>query len=241
METFEIVVTTCDKYVWAIKPFCHLFNKYFPHERQVHIICESSLNINDYPGNFTFHALGEWKKENWSDGLREFIGYLDAYNILLMLDDYWLTRGVDIVAIKELSEYMVTDPSVLRIDLTSDRLYSMGDVRNVRDVFTVGHCDIIESDAESYKMSLQSGLFNINLLGDILVPDKSPWEIELHSTDIIINSGMKIYGTRQHPVRYTNALGTGTPEMKVNMNGLDPEDYETIKKLWIPKEYSINE
>lgn len=154
----------------------------------------------------------------------------DEY-IILMLEDYWLARSVDLRAIYKLYNWMQEHRNVLRFDLTDDRQY------NGKAEFKgyIGEYDIIETPHPSqYQMSFQAGLWNTELLRSILEEGKTAWETEIH---IQPPPNMRVMGTKQCPLRYANGILKG----KMNENQLDklrPEDKEYVKQ-WIPEEFQI--
>lgn len=241
MDSYSVLVTTCDKYLWIMRLFCQLFNNHWGTGEIVSVLCES-LPTFDYPSNFRFYSVngGTWPKDEWAVAVREFLPTLGTPNIVLLLDDYLLARDVDVNGVEALSEYMVRNKDILRIDLTGDRLWARGDARNVDEVGSCKHLDLIACPGTSYEMSLQSGLFNTHLLSLILRDGLSPWTVELQSQGTIDHHHMRILGTRQMPVKYVNALGTGTPPNSVKLLGIDPMIIErAMYYKWIPEDYTV--
>jgi len=221
--------------------FIPLFNEFWGGDEIVHVLCEKFPDF-EYPSNFRFMSVnnGVWPRDLWATGVREYIRTLQSQNIVLLLDDYLLTRHVDRTAVHLLSDYMTKDDNILRMDLSADRLYARGNPINADDIDTCKYIDIISVDGTSYQMSLQCGIFNIRLLSSVLQDGLNPWEVELHTQPILDAANMKVYGTRQVPVRYINALGTGTPEGSVNLKGIKPSIVErALYNNWIPNSFSI--
>lgn len=241
MGNYTVVVTTCNKNLWVMRLFMVLFNEYWGGDEIVHVLCESQPNY-DYPNNFMFFQInnGYWPKELWATGLRVYLETLETPHIVLLLDDYLLIRHVDRNAIQLLSDYIIKNDKILRIDLSTDRLYARGNPVNADDVESCQHIDLISAKGTSYEMSLQCGLFNISMLSLILIDGLNPWQIELQSQPIIDTNNMVVLGTRQCPVKYINALGTGTPENTINLVGLKPSIIErALYNKWIPDGYGV--
>jgi len=236
---YRVLVTTCDKYVWITRIFAELFNKHWGSGCSVDVLCETKPTF-ELPGNFNVISVGEWPRDKWSNVVRNHIQRYKEKNVVLLLEDYLFTRDVDVNGVEILSEYMTNNKDILRIDLTADRLHSRGDSRAVDDVCTIKHYDIIEASDTSYQMSLQAGIFNIELLSIILRDDINPWQVELESQYLIDNYRMRVFGTRQVPIKYINALGTGTPEGCINIKGIHPQTIErALQYHWIPEEYNL--
>lgn len=204
---FQIIVTTADKSLWTIKTFAYLFNIYYSAQQDVHLICESPPRFR-LPQNFVIHpthlnGITGWPRDRWTDGLVRHLNSINEQYVLIMLDDYWISRTVDTGGIMTLLDYMISQPNLLRVDLTGDRLYAGG----VRDIGAYGHFDIVEAKGSDYQMSLMPGLWNKKLLLEILQPNWTPWEVELEGTTLVNRRPeLKVVGTRQWPIRIVNGL-----------------------------------
>jgi len=126
----KIIVTSCNKSAWTLKPFSYLFNIFWSSLQNVTIVTEQ-IPPFALPPNFTFHTVhldksNGWPRERWTDGLIKYLHSITDQQVLIMLDDYWLIRTVDHKGIGTLSEYMRDHPNVTRIDLVADRLFVPG-------------------------------------------------------------------------------------------------------------------
>jgi hypothetical protein len=204
----DILVTVSDKTLWALDPFAWQFNKHWSPESQV-LAAGFASPSHDLPDNFSFISLGrqeEFPAARWSDALSLALQHVRSNFVVLLLEDYWLTREVDLEAVDMLLGYMQDNPDVLRMDLTTDRLYANG----IRDIGPLGRLDLIEGSSSSeYQISLQAGIWNVELLRRILKPGMSPWEFEVNGSDQIKDLPFRIVGTRQAPVRYLIAIKRG--------------------------------
>ena len=143
-----------------------------------------------------------------------------------MLEDYWLVRRVDTEAVSMLYWYMKQFRYVLKMDLTGDRLYSAG----VTDYGVCDRLDIVLSDPSSqYQMSMMCGLWNTEQLRKILVPNETPWEVELNGTPRVqsLKDEMIVLGTRQWPIRHTLAL-RGGDTTKFIFDEMAPQDVREL-------------
>lgn len=208
MNTYFLCVAS-KKYEWCLKPFSYLFERYCP---------GATVNI----------FMSEEPKERWADGLLNFLYSYTPSHFVLLLDDYWINRKADMEGIDVLRGFMESRSDILRIDLTSDRLYAGG----MRDIFAYDRFDIIEAPNSQYQMSLQIGIWNKALLIEILEKlspnNRSAWNVELDGTGFVNSSDMKVYGTRQNLIRYTNAMNNGRPN-EVNFSGLTEDDLLIVK------------
>lgn len=203
----RVVVPTCDRYLWALRPFQYLFNTYWS-ELQPVVIGGFSFPPFQLRGNFQFVQIdrNEYPAERWSDGLiRLLTKFVEDDIIVLLLEDYWLCRGVNHEAVRALAEFMRGRDDILRIDLTADRLHSGKGV----DVGYYGCWDLLETSPDTpYQWSTQACLVNRRHFLSCLKPGLAPWDFELQGNELI-PEGLRVLGTRQWPVRYVNAIGMG--------------------------------
>lgn len=227
----RVFVITSDKYLGALRPFAYLFNKYWSAEQQVVVMGFAEPSF-DLPDNFTFHSMGSMRNYpvgNWSDALINFLNQVDDEVFCLMLEDYWLSRPVNVEAVTMLHDYMVQFKNVLKMDLYSDRLYAGG----MTDYNHCGYLDLIRSDpASQYHMSLMCGLWRRDLLLRFLIPGESPWQVELAGTPRVAAAAdeVMVLGTRNMPLRHILAHRRGNPE-ELLLDGLDPADVKAMKDL----------
>lgn len=232
----RVLVTSCDKSIWTIRPFAYLFNKYWSEMQNVTILTESIPSFS-LPPNYLFKIAGDgqWLRDNWSDGVIKYLESIPEQQVLILLDDYWFIRQVDYRGIGTLAEYMRLHPKILRIDLTTDRLYAGGAPRPMdgKDYDTYGHYDLFQVPGSPYQMSLMPGIWNKEKLLQILQPNWSPWQVELAGTDRLNNQFPEfiVLGTRQNPIRFTNALRNEKKE--IDVRGMKTEDFNIVKE-WFP-------
>lgn len=230
MGNLNVVVSVSDKYLWALAPFAHLFNKYWSDQLQV-TIAGYKQPWFDLPNNFKYHSIAAegYPKEKWADGFLKFLYQYPHDYFLLMLEDYWTCRKVNVDALGKLCDYFMERPDCLRIDVTADRLYAGG----MRDIGYFYEFDIIEAPGSQYQMSLQAGMWNKRLMIDVLEsltpPDQSAWDVELIGNNYVLNNKLHVAGTRQWPVRYVNGMNNASSE--VNLNGFTETDRREIKEV----------
>lgn len=200
----RVFVEVSDKYLWALKPFAYLFNIYWSELQPVVVFGYSRPDFR-LPNNFNFYSISgmNYPAEKWSNGFIHFLKSVNDTHFVLMLVDYWLCRSVDVRGVAACMDYVANRHNVLRCDLTGDRLYAGG----MYDVDYWGCYDIIETPPSTpYQFSLQTAIWNKQLMLDLVVQDKTPWEVELHTQ---VPDNYRVIGTRQWPVRYANAILKG--------------------------------
>lgn len=227
----KVYVITSDGYLKALKAFSYLFCKYWS-ETQPAVIVGFKAPDFELPPNFSFMSMGDQRNYpigRWSDALIKLLNTIDDSHLILMLEDYYLTRGVDTDAVRILYDYARQFTYTVRVDLTGDRLYAHGaDL----DYGTVGRLDLIKSMPGSpYHLSTMAAIWNRELLLKVLVPNESPWDVEIIGTTRLSHQpDMLVLGTRQWPVKYLLAHRRGNPN-ELLLDGLDPVDVEALRGL----------
>jgi len=223
----RIVVPVYNKRHWALQPFAILFNKYWS-TREVDVMCYSVPTVT-LPSNFNIVSVDpiDFPRDKWADGMLLYLKNITDDAVVVLLEDYWLIRRADVDGVAKLAN--ILEENVLRVDLTTDRLYAEG----VRDVGYVGHYDIIEAPGSQYQMSLQAGIWNRKLFIEVLEalpPTRhSAWDVELEGTNIVNNGNYRVFGTRQYPVRYINGANDAVG-IQTDFKGVIEEDKEMMIK-----------
>lgn len=227
-----VIVMTSDKFMDCLPPYMHLFNKYWGMHQDCTIICFKKPNFY-LPANFGIYSMGDMESypvTKWSNVILDYLAlHPNISHFILMLEDYWLTRPVNTHAVRMLVDYALQFRNVLKIDLCADRLYAAG----MRDYNTCGYLDLIKSDpASQYHMSLMAGIWNRELFTRFVVPDESPWDIELRGTPRVAAAAdeVLVLGTRQWPVRHTLAHRNGDHE-RYFLDELSTEDRNVALRL----------
>ena len=231
----RVFVITCDKYLWALKGFIHQFQKYWSSLQPV-VVAGYTAPDFDLPPNFTFHSISatEYPKGRWSTGLIEFLRSVNDDHFVLLLEDYWLCRGVNHQAVCTLHDLCRMQREILRLDLTDDRQYN-GEARDFDYMPYYGYNDIVWTPPKSpYQMSLQAAIWNRRLLLEVLHPRESAWQVEIAgtATNVRKRDDVWVLGTRQRPVRYANVFRGGDPSPgSLNLTHLLPADIEELRQV----------
>lgn len=231
-----ILVFTSDKYLKALRPFSWLFNRYWSPAQAVDVIGFAQPDFY-LPSNFSYHSIGDMRDYPFSKWSNQVIDYLevrqDITHFILLLEDYWPIRNVNLSAIRMLYDYALQFRNVLKIDLCADRLYAAGMV----DYDNCGFIDLVLSDHRSqYQMSMMAGIWSKELLLRFMVRNESPHEVELNGTPRVASAHdeVLVLGTRQWPLRHTLAH-RGGDSGKLFLNELKKCDIDELTKLgYIP-------
>lgn len=233
----KTLVLTSDTELWAMAPFSHFYRKYYPSAD----VLVAGFSPPPFSIPYSFMSLGDMRDypyAKWSDGLIKLLNSISDDIVLIMLEDFWVTRTVDAEAIELLAQFMRENPVVVRCCLCTDRLYAP----NVSDVCTYGRLDIITNvQPVAYTMSFQPNLWRRTELLRFLIPNENPHEAEMRGTERMIAGNAVVIGTRNFPMRILIAVQNGKLTLDGGYQSMKPlvnaDDMATIGK-WIPLDHS---
>jgi hypothetical protein len=220
----NIVVMTSNKYDWALRGFFHQWGKYADVFGATDVIVagyrpppKEVFKSKVAPDFYKIGEFEDYPAHRWSDSLIKVLDEVADDFFILLLEDYWLIREVNTEGFEAGWDFMmVNHEKALRFDLTSDRLYAKH-----QDVFSVDSIDIIQSTELQYSLSTQAAIWNKGLLRRLLIPNETPWAVEMNGTGRFVTDGtMDVYGTRQWPMRYQIMIDKG--DFKKNGGWLYP-------------------
>lgn len=247
----QLIIMTSDKTIDKMNGFFYLWQKYANFKDFNIITCGFEIPKADQI--YQFYSIGQmsdYPQNKWSDAFTNVLDNIADEVFLFLMDDFWPVRQVDVVSLKMMYDYMIQFQYVLKMDVTTERLYSNTPAapeecpgiipvnqfywgHNTYDV--LGHLDLIKSSPTSaYHMSLWGGFFNRDLLKKILVPGETAQEIEINGTRRLqeMNDKMIVLGTRQAPLRHANVqqAGVWNEDENVGLPSLKENDRVELKR-----------
>jgi len=236
---YRIVVTTCDRYLSALRPFAWLLEKYWlptPPDVLVVGFARPKFKLPDY---FSFLSLGDvrdYPVNRWSDQLILGLNAIPDEVVLFMLEDMWITQPVYTRVVDMAYDYMKQFRYVARLDLTGDRLNAQSPPQLYGKL---GHVDLIWSNPDvQYHLSTMPGFWRKEHLLRVLIPGETPWQVELQGTPRLaaLRQEMIVIGTNAWPLHNTLAFrGGDTGELL--LNELDPSDIKEMESLGLLKDF----
>jgi hypothetical protein len=239
MKAPIVTVYTNDNNLWLLQGFQYLFKKYWSSSQKTRVVGYAQPKNGTLAENFYFVSIDSrnYPVSDWSTGVIESLNVFRKNGeefIIFMLEDYWLTEPVNHAALRTLTEYMHEQPrNILRVDLTADRCqyrrYALG-------TSIVGNCELVRTSADSpYQMSFQAGIWNVELLLEVLRPYENPWQTEIAGSKRLAKAGNNkylVYGTRNYPVRYQPVYRT--KRASIDISRLKKEDHDLVlKRGWV--------
>jgi len=205
-----IYVFTADPHNWILQASLWLLRRHWTAPEMPEVVI-AGYTRPDFalPDWATWHTIGRFQNypiKKWSNALLEFLATRNDEQFIILLEDYFLTRDIDCEAIAWLAEFMAEHPQVMRMSMTTDRLYARGCVEGG----PYHRLDMIYAPPGlEYQLSLMPSMWNKTQLLKYIIPDETPWDIEIAGTRRANEDGAIVYGTRQAPMQCMVAIRNG--------------------------------
>jgi len=197
----RIFCFTSDNSLPALRVFAHLLTKYWPMHPDV-IVAGFSLPGFALPASFRFHSIGKFENypiSEWSTAVIEFLHSMSDTHFIWMQEDLWLLRQVDRNAVNAMCHWMELKPDIGRFDLCRDRANNA----DIQPAGYLGYLDLVESTPEIvYHFSFQASIWRRDTMLACLSPHETPWQAEIAGTQRLTETGKRVLGTRQSPLKY---------------------------------------
>jgi hypothetical protein len=178
MKKLKIYIPTCDNYLWLIKPFMFLFNKFWDDTTEVVYLGYNPPNFK-LPKNCTFISLG--KDDNlkyYSDDLRNYFMSIDDEYVITCVDDNFLVDYVNVNLYNTIIKYLDVNKKVGRVSLTRDLV-----TRPHYYLDTIDGIDIVSaSDEAEYRVSVAWSIYKRDFLIELYKSGRTPWTLEKEGT-----------------------------------------------------------
>lgn len=205
----KIICLTSNKYHHVVPGFAHLFNKFWSENQEVTVVGYEAPRP-PLPRNFRWLSLGKQDDFTWSSGLMKLCSLLTESHVLLFLEDYYLSKPVNTDLIANLYNYLLSNPEIVKLDLTDDR----GKLEHTAWADSDAPTPLILSGPETlFQTSTQAALWERRFLWRFLSEKETAWEYEKKGSKRIIEARKRgtfdglILGCQNPPVQYINAIG----------------------------------
>ena len=186
----KILVCSCDKDDDTFEPFHHCMEKYW-HEHPEVIYKTETIN-NPYYRTIT----ADYPLNKWTDGMRKVIEQVNDEHILLLMDDIFIRRQVDLTRIEQSETIMENNSNIacMNYEQAFDPFDDETDIKGWKK----------RVHGSPWEVSIMCGLWDKAKLLNVLQDGLSPWEVEavqnncgyefwINSGDYIIDWGYKTY------------------------------------------------
>lgn len=227
-----IFIATSNLFLPMLRPFVHLFNKFWSSEQPVIFLGYSKPNF-DLPKNFSFVSMGEQRGINyWSDDVKPIIESIETDYFIYTAEDQFLTKEVNFDAFTALLEAAKYENFIApaRIALTNTvsnqehELLCKVDSRNI----------VAATQAANYRASLIWSIWRKDYFLKHLHSNFSPWNFEVNTmSDTKFDNELIIGCDRDFPLGHCNAVQTmgNVKEFNFNTAKLNFEDVTTREQL----------
>lgn len=206
------VVLTSDKHAWLLKGFLHQWQKYGAMlagdgKDFLRVEVAGFAHPDFLPDNIPFCSIGKLEDfpiRHWSDALIRYLEFLEDDLVLLLLEDYWMLRPVNHMAVWDAMRFMQENEDVIRFDLAADRMFSRG----ARFAGAYRNIDLCQG-GEDYSLSFQASIYRRELLLQMLHVGETPWEAELNGTGRLNRTPYRVLGTYNWPMNYMIVMNKG--------------------------------
>lgn len=166
-----VLILSCDKYKDAWAPFFALFRKFW-------LSCEFQVYLGTNEAQFeaeNVKVIHSGKPADWSTDTRKILEKIPETYIILLLEDYFLERPVDLSWLNNCLEFTKkSDASFMRIaSFRKDHepMYAF-DLSTFNPQFGITRLNA------PFRVNLQAGIWNKNDLIQLIKEGESPWEFE---------------------------------------------------------------
>lgn len=165
-KDLAVLVLSCDAYKDLWQPYTQLYDKYWKNSTLATYFCSDTLCINHPP----FIDIPVGTPVEWSQRLLSAVNQIQEEYVLLLLDDYYITKPV-------LEEKLLESVEVMKkTDAVYCRIYPCPPPSaNLPGYPEYG---IIEKGTE-YRASTQATIWKTSVLRDFIIPTESVWDFEL--------------------------------------------------------------
>jgi glycosyltransferase involved in cell wall biosynthesis len=163
-----VLVVSSDKYQDLWRPFFSLFRQYWPD-------CPFPVYLGSQraAGEFENVRMLQSTDPTWSGSLRSFLSQLDCLNVLLLLEDFFLSEKVPTEKVLEqLAALRQMGGNVLRLYPNPAPTIKLAAQPGIGE----------QHRLVPFRVSLQASIWDRNALLSLLRDGESPWEFEINGT-----------------------------------------------------------
>tara|TARA_R110002012_G_scaffold307735_3_gene513420 strand:+ start:786 stop:1583 length:798 start_codon:yes stop_codon:yes gene_type:complete len=187
----KVYIPTCDSYLWLIKPFMFLFNKFWDDSIQVTYL---GYNPPDFklPHNCNFISLGKDDNlKNWSTDLKNYFTSIDDEYFIMTVDDSFLVHPTNTDLYTKIISYINTNSKIGRVGLERDLATRS---HNQYDTFK-GLNLVSASTNAANRISCRWSIWKKEYILKFLTPGRTPWSFEGEGTEQSKNENYDIIST----------------------------------------------
>lgn len=174
-QSTAILVLSCDKYSDVWNPFFQFFNKYWKN-------CPFPVYLGTNDTLFHFENVKQifsHKNTTWSDELETILYQIPHKNIIIILEDYFIYDRVDNEELFRIIDVMEQqNAAYVKLGAFPKKYDELWPYKLLSNYTKLG---VIEKGAK-YRLSLQTALWNKDVLLKLLNKKENPWQFELEAS-----------------------------------------------------------
>lgn len=181
-QNISMVLCSCDSYDDAWIPFCKQLVRNWPgFDIPIYLGAESKTFA--FPGlDIRCPLSGRTKYRNWSERLIKLLEKIDTEYILFMLDDFWISKPVDIDAFNRIFSYMIADKSMGFVCLKDEAGKKISVPEHLRRIPTK-YPELVQClSKEPFRITTQVGIWRKKYFLKLLRRHESAWYFETRAT-----------------------------------------------------------
>lgn len=171
-----ILVLSADKNEDLWQPFHHCIEKYYPTHPEIIYATETKQNpyyktiCKDYP------------LEIWTKRIRETLKEIEDDRILIIMDDYFIRKPVDVKRIEYLKDKLKGNMAAFYFEKSFDRHDTPTNINGMKR----------RQHGSNYEVAINCAIWDRDKFIDVLSRDSDPWDVEINQDnrgyDYFINS-----------------------------------------------------
>lgn len=175
----KIIVLSCSKNEDTFLPFCHFMERYYPNHPRIIYFTDGIKN----PYYETIPVKNNL--DTWTIGFREFLKQIEDDYVLMMIDDCFIRKPVDVKRIEEAEQIIRQNENIalMNFEKAWDNTDDLTEYQGWKK----------RKHGSRFEVSLMCGIWNKEKLIKVVERDCSPWQIEErqmgYGFDYYINDG----------------------------------------------------
>lgn len=183
MKNISMLVSSCDSYDDAWKPFFVQLKKYWP-QMDMPIYLGTESKTFEFEGlDIRCPLAGGPIYKQWSERLLRLLEHIDTEYILFSLDDFWLTAPVDDEKFRKIYSYIKQDKRMGFVCLKQELVEGKSSAKQFANAVDCQYPELWRClEGYSYRITTQIGIWRRSYLIKILRSHESAWYFETRAT-----------------------------------------------------------
>lgn len=195
----SILILSCDKNKKLLEFFLEQFDINWKEcKYDIYISLEEIKQVNY---DKKINIINYNKNRNWSERVKYSLQKINTKNVLIILDDFIIEEKVNSIEIEKLNNLMCKDKTIANIILTN--IIGKNENNNLLMSKYIGR-----NRYGKYKTALQCGIWDREVLINLLKDKESPWEFEIFGNirSFLIDKKFYALNNDDKPIKYNDGF-----------------------------------